>query len=385
MNSSSPPSPQAGTAETASELCRKCGRGSTFPQLYKKGESVVIAPGYELSRTKSNIAVSLCDEFFNRIPPPKPFVSRPTSENQTEQLVTDLQTQITQLVQLLEHESLKQMSIENRFQNEGREASLKLQRLHEEELRKIAEMHSTEIGELQNTFAELLEEERLKAENRYSELKIQYRTLQASFISFKESITEELNARWGQKEIELLEKHESEMRRELTLQKNSLQRKCDEDKQSTIDNYEEQLSSVINKYHEEMEEAAKQYSSITDTIMELKNAKQEIKDLHEQLEQKIEELKNQAQYISFIESQLASDRAKLAEIEGTYKTNIGVMKRQYVVSIKALQDQNLDLKQLFAIKAEELCALKAAIEERERRDEIKMRMSVNKNMAGSLK
>ncbi|GCB75660.1 hypothetical protein scyTo_0019792 [Scyliorhinus torazame] len=158
---------------------------------------------------------------------------------------------------------------------------------------------------------------------------------------------------------------------------NSLQRKCDEDKQSTIDNYEEQLSSVINKYHEEMEEAAKQYSSITDTIMELKNAKQEIKDLHEQLEQKIEELKNQAQYISFIESQLASDRAKLAEIEGTYKTNIGVMKRQYVVSIKALQDQNLDLKQLFAIKAEELCALKAAIEERERRDEIKMRMSVN--------
>ncbi|GCB62791.1 hypothetical protein scyTo_0013114, partial [Scyliorhinus torazame] len=111
--------------------------------------------------------------------------TRPTSENQTEQLVTDLQTQITQLVQLLEHESLKQMSIENRFQNEGREASLKLQRLHEEELRKIAEMHSTEIGELQNTFAELLEEERLKAENRYSELKIQYRTLQASFISFK--------------------------------------------------------------------------------------------------------------------------------------------------------------------------------------------------------
>ncbi|XP_038646298.1 flagellum-associated coiled-coil domain-containing protein 1-like [Scyliorhinus canicula] len=377
MNLSYPPSSQAGTAETASEMCRKCGRGSTFPELYKKGESVVIAPGYELSRTKSNIAVSLCDEFFNRIPPPKPFVSRPTSENQTEQLVTDLQKQITQLVQLLEKESLKQMSIENKFQNEGKETSLKLQRLHEEELRKIAEMHSIEIGELQNTFAELMEEERVKAEKIYSDLKIQYQTLQASFISFKESITEELNARWRQKEIELIEKHESEMRRELTLQKNSLQRKCDEEKQLIIDNYEEQVSSIINKHNEEMEEAAKQYNSTMDTILELKNAKQEIKHLQEQLEQKIGELKNQAQYLSFIESQLTSDRAKLAEIEGTYKTNVGVMKRQFVVSIKALEDQNLDLKQLFAIKAEELCALKAAIEQRERQDKIEMRMSLN--------
>ncbi|XP_041057369.1 synaptonemal complex central element protein 1-like [Carcharodon carcharias] len=277
------------------------------------------------------------------------------------------------------------MSIENRFQNEGKEASLVLQKKHDGELRKVVKLHTLEIRELQSNFAEILEEEKEKTEQRYSDLTIQYETLQAAFVSFKESIIQEMNARWSEKEAELRENHENEMRKELTLQKYSIQNNCDEEKQSIIGDYEEHIAAILDKHREEMEEAAKQYSFIMETIAELNKARQEIKDLKDQLEQKSEELKNQTQYLSFLESQLASTRAILAEIEGTYKTNIGALKKEYVVSIKALEDQNLDLKQLFAVKAEELCTLKAAIEERERLDELERKAGFSKNMAQSLK
>ncbi|XP_043549203.1 flagellum-associated coiled-coil domain-containing protein 1-like [Chiloscyllium plagiosum] len=362
--------PKTGTTENAVEICKRCGRGMTFPELYKKGEAIVIAPGYELSRTKSNIAVHLCDEFFNRIQSPKPLVSRPPSESQTEQLVTDLQTQITELVNLLEQESLKQMSIVKRFQAENKEASLMMQKKHEEDLRKILEMHALEIEEMQNNFAEILEAETGKAKKKYHELKDQFQSLQAAFISFKESITEEMNERLAQKERELKEKHSMEMKRELALQRHALERKCDDEKQSIVDNYEEQINTIISRHKGEMDNAAEQYSAIMETVEELRNAKLQIEDLLQQLEKKNEEIQNQSEYLSFLETQLAYDRARLAEIEGTYKLNIGSMKRKYVTSMKALEDQNLDLKQLFAIKAEELCALRAMIEERERIEQL---------------
>ncbi|XP_072434647.1 flagellum-associated coiled-coil domain-containing protein 1-like isoform X4 [Chiloscyllium punctatum] len=343
--------PKTGTTENAVEMCKKCGRGMTFPELYKKGEAIVIAPGYELSRTKSNIAVHLCDEFFNRIQSPKSLVSRPPSESQTEQLVTDLQKQITELVNLLEQESLKQMSIVNRFQAENKEASLMMQKKHEEDLRFRRCMLS-------------------KSRRCRTTLLRSWRQRQGKQRRNIESITEEMNERLAQKERELNEKHSVEMKRELALQRHALERKCDDEKQSIVDNYEEQINTIINRHKGEMDNAAEQYSAIMETVEELRNAKLQIEDLLQQLEKKNEEIQNQSEYLSFLETQLAYDRARLAEIEGTYKSNIGSMKRKYVTSMKALEDQNLDLKQLFAIKAEELCALRAMIEERERIEQL---------------
>ncbi|XP_067890758.1 flagellum-associated coiled-coil domain-containing protein 1-like isoform X2 [Heterodontus francisci] len=332
-------------------MCRKCERGTTFPQRYKKGDSVVIAPGYVLSRTKSNVAVSLCDEFFNRIHPPKPFVSRPASENQTEQLVTDLQKQITQLVHLLEEESVKQMTIVNRFQSEGKETNLMMQRKHEEEQRKVMETNALEIEELHNNYGEMMEEQKQKAEKELSELTIQFDNVQAAFVSYKETIIEEMNERWAQQENEMKEKYKAEMRTDLTLQKSSLQHKCDEEKQAIQEDFEKQIASILEKHKEEMEDATEQYNAVLESVLELKKSKLEIQ------------------------------QSELAKIKGTYVTDIGTMERKYEASIKALEDQNIDLKQLFALKAEELCALKAAIQERERIQQLQKNTSIQKEHA----
>ncbi|XP_067844171.1 flagellum-associated coiled-coil domain-containing protein 1-like isoform X2 [Heptranchias perlo] len=341
-----PPTPRSGTECTTLELCGKCEKGKTFQQHYKLGESVVIAPGYVLSRNKSNVTVSLCDEFFNRIHPPNTYVPRSALENNNEQLVTDLQKQITQLVQLLEEESHKQMSIENRFQIKGKEETLEIQRKHQAELSKLEEINALEIEELQNSFEDLMEEQKDAAEKQYNELKTQLENSQAAFMSYKETIIEEMNESWSQKETEMKEKYETEKRMELVLQKNSMQNRCDQEKRLMEEGFQEQIISVVDEHKKELEEASEKYEAVLMVAAEQKKLKLELM------------------------------KAKLSEIEGTYMADVSGMHKKYVASIDSLEAQNIDLKQLFALKAEELCALKAAIEEQERLQQIEMKESL---------
>ncbi|XP_067844169.1 flagellum-associated coiled-coil domain-containing protein 1-like isoform X1 [Heptranchias perlo] len=371
-----PPTPRSGTECTTLELCGKCEKGKTFQQHYKLGESVVIAPGYVLSRNKSNVTVSLCDEFFNRIHPPNTYVPRSALENNNEQLVTDLQKQITQLVQLLEEESHKQMSIENRFQIKGKEETLEIQRKHQAELSKLEEINALEIEELQNSFEDLMEEQKDAAEKQYNELKTQLENSQAAFMSYKETIIEEMNESWSQKETEMKEKYETEKRMELVLQKNSMQNRCDQEKRLMEEGFQEQIISVVDEHKKELEEASEKYEAVLMVAAEQKKLKLELMDLQNKLEKMTETLRNQTQYLNHVEAQLEYNKAKLSEIEGTYMADVSGMHKKYVASIDSLEAQNIDLKQLFALKAEELCALKAAIEEQERLQQIEMKESL---------
>uniref|UniRef100_UPI00398F7DEA flagellum-associated coiled-coil domain-containing protein 1-like n=1 Tax=Pristiophorus japonicus TaxID=55135 RepID=UPI00398F7DEA len=375
----------------ASELCKKCERGTSFPQHYKA-----------CIRKQHASAGALCT-ILGTIPDVKGLIpdeavpvhlsKLPFGENRRqhvhwcshdpashqlmgEQLITDLQKQITQLVQLLEQESHKQMSIENRFQSEGKEANLVMQRKHQEDLSKIEIINANKIDELQNNFEEVLEQHQVEALKQYGELQSQFENAQAAFESYKESIIEELNESWLQKEREMKEKNEIEKKLELVLQTNLMQNKCDREKKSMGENFQQQISSMVSEHKQEMDEAAEKYNAIVDTVAELRKAKLEIKNLQDQLEKKTDELRNRTQYLSYVVSKLEFNENKLAEIETTYKTDIGNLKKKYVTSIEALVNQNIDLKQLFALKAEELCALNAAIAERERIQQLEMKASL---------
>ncbi|XP_069790193.1 flagellum-associated coiled-coil domain-containing protein 1-like isoform X3 [Narcine bancroftii] len=299
------PSPQPSSLCTTKQLCGACGCQSTAMHHCQKGASVVIAPGYALSRTKSNISVSLCDEFFNRPKSVKTHVSRPATGKDTEQLIEDLQQQITQLVHLLEQESHKQMNIER-----------------------------------------------------------------------KESIVEEMNERWSQREAELNKKHESDKIMELTLQENALKNKGNLENKIMEEQFQEQINSMHEKHKIEMEEAAGKYRAISGTLDELSKSKQKIQDLQEQLEKKTEELLQQTEHLNNVMGQLQSMEVKLTKFEGLHKTDIGNLQRKYLASIESLENQNIDLKQLFAIKAEELCLLRAKIEEHERKQQLKMKANL---------
>ncbi|XP_051880953.1 flagellum-associated coiled-coil domain-containing protein 1-like isoform X2 [Pristis pectinata] len=300
------PSPQPSAPCAILQLCGKCGSQSTATHHYQKGESVVIAPGYTLSRTKSNISVSLCDEFFNRPKLVKKYVSRPAPEKDTEQLVTDLQQQITQLVQLLEQESHKQMTVERKFQNENKEVKLLLEKKHEEHMSEITAIHALEIKVMNEKFEKAMVEIKMDAEKQYAELKGQLNNAQAAFMSYKESIIEEMNENWSQREAEMNKQFEADKRMELSLQENTLKEKCDLEKKLIEQQFQEQITSMLEEHKTEMEEAASKYNAISGTLDELTKSRQEIQNLQQQLENKTEELLHQTEHLSHVMGRLQS-------------------------------------------------------------------------------
>ncbi|XP_069790192.1 flagellum-associated coiled-coil domain-containing protein 1-like isoform X2 [Narcine bancroftii] len=306
-------------------------------------------------------------------PSPQP---RPATGKDTEQLIEDLQQQITQLVHLLEQESHKQMNIERKFQNESKEAELLLQKKHEEAMSEIGATHALEIKVLKEKFEEAMVETRMEAEKKYAELKGRFDNAQAAFMSYKESIVEEMNERWSQREAELNKKHESDKIMELTLQENALKNKGNLENKIMEEQFQEQINSMHEKHKIEMEEAAGKYRAISGTLDELSKSKQKIQDLQEQLEKKTEELLQQTEHLNNVMGQLQSMEVKLTKFEGLHKTDIGNLQRKYLASIESLENQNIDLKQLFAIKAEELCLLRAKIEEHERKQQLKMKANL---------
>ncbi|XP_059823249.1 flagellum-associated coiled-coil domain-containing protein 1-like isoform X3 [Hypanus sabinus] len=346
------PSPQPSTPCAILQLCGTCGSRSTATHDYQKRESVVIAPGYTLSRTKSNISVSLCDEFFNRPKPVRTYVSRPAPEKDMEQLIKDLQEQITQLVQLLEEESYKQMAMERKFQNKNEQARLLLEKKYEEHMSETAANHALEVQAMKEKFEESMVEIKMDAEKQYAELKGELDSTQAAFMSYKESIIEEMNESWAQREAEMNKQFEADKRMELSLQENTLKKKCDQEKKLIEEQFQKQITSMLEEHNIEME------------------------DLQEQLEKKTEELQYQTEHLSHVKERLQATEAKLTEFEGLYKTDISSLQRKYLSSIEVLENQNMDLKQLFALKAEELCVLKAKIEEQERIQKLQMRASL---------
>ncbi|XP_072902682.1 flagellum-associated coiled-coil domain-containing protein 1-like isoform X2 [Hemitrygon akajei] len=370
------PSPQPSTPCAILQFCGTCGSRSTATHDYQKRESVVIAPGYTLSRTKSNISVSLCDEFFNRPKPVRTYVSRPAPEKDMEQLIKDLQEQITQLVQLLEEESYRQMALERKFQNENEQAKLLLEKKHEEHMSEIAAIHALEVQAMKEKFEESMVEIKMDAEKQYAELKGELESIQAAFMSYKESIIEEMNENWAQREAEMNRQFEADKRMELNLQENTLKKKCDQEKKLIEQQFQKQITSMLEEHKIEMEEAANKFNAISGTVEELKMSKQKIQDLQEQLEKKTEELQYQTEHLSQVKERQQAMEAKLTEFEGLYKTDISSLQMKYLSSIEVLENQNMDLKQLFALKAEELCVLKAKIEEQERIQKLKMRASL---------
>ncbi|XP_055494334.1 flagellum-associated coiled-coil domain-containing protein 1-like [Leucoraja erinacea] len=366
-------SPQSSAPCTIRQLCGTCGSQPTPTQHYQQRESVVIAPGYTLSRTKSNISVSLCDEFFNRPKPVRTIVPRAESEKDTEQLIRDLQQQISQLVHLLEQESHKQMTLEKKFQNENRETKLLLQKKHEEDMSEIAAIHALEITVIKEKYEEAMVEYKMEAEKQYAELKGQFDDAQAAFMSYKESIIEEMNEHWAQREAEMNKKNDLDRKKDLDAQANELTDICNTEKKIMEDQFQEQIAALLEEHRTKMDVAANKYNAMTGVIEELSKSKHEIELLQEELEKTTKELQYQIESLYNITSQLQMTEAKLSEFEGLYKTNIGSLQKKYVASIEALESQNIDLKQLFALKAEELCVLKAKMDDLERQKHLKMK------------
>ncbi|XP_069053078.1 flagellum-associated coiled-coil domain-containing protein 1-like isoform X2 [Lepisosteus oculatus] len=130
-------------------------------------------------------------------------------------IVQDMQEQIRKLITLLRDERRSHQHSFQMLSEETQRRSSKVSQQHEEELRQLLQAHRLEIRAIETQHKKILEEEKICAEERYAVLEKDYDFLKSSFHTYKESISEEMQEKWFQKENQWKLKHEKEQQKQL--------------------------------------------------------------------------------------------------------------------------------------------------------------------------
>eukprot|EP00062_Callorhinchus_milii_P006493 gi/632947083/ref/XP_007888879.1/ PREDICTED: amyotrophic lateral sclerosis 2 chromosomal region candidate gene 12 protein [Callorhinchus milii] len=353
---------------TALELCRKCEKGKTFPEhSTKTGESVVISPGYVLSRTKSRVHATLCDEFFGHPHDTVQVVERHVPEHKVEDLVVDLQNQISQLVQMLEEERCNQVTIRTKYVTEIVEESKELKRQHEEEISIVEEKHSAEIQQLQIHFKEKLKVQMVDAQQQYDELKDQLDFLDATFVTYKETIIEEMNENWSKKEEGFRRGSTKVKDKELFEQKQVLLNIFEQEKE-TLETKNQNEITFLKEHHErEIQEVTTKYNAMFELVGQLEKADQHIEDLRIKLAEKTQALELQSIHLKEVEVALRAANIEILEYQKNFDAKVSEVDDKYWNYIHFLLNQNIDLRHRLTLVSADLCAAQATVEEKHKR------------------
>ncbi|KAG8558905.1 hypothetical protein GDO81_017182 [Engystomops pustulosus] len=213
---------------------RTKSRGSAETDEYQ-----VISPGYSIKRSKDCIEVRLEEQDCRRSKtpedaelPPNPRYIEQTSvqkpkkreklPKQRENIVEDLQEQIAKLTALLEQEIAEHERTQKRLAKELENNTMELKMEKEEEIRILQEKHAAELLSLQQGNNSKLAQEREDAEHKYDELHKELSLVKSSFKTYQESLSEEMNEAWLQKESRLKESFEEQKLIDLSKQRQSL-------------------------------------------------------------------------------------------------------------------------------------------------------------------
>ncbi|XP_073407593.1 flagellum-associated coiled-coil domain-containing protein 1 [Dendrobates tinctorius] len=328
----------------------------------------VISPGYSFKRSKDYIEVRLEEQVFKSVKTPEDAELPPRSryaEQEDEQkpnkreksikgrgnILEDLQEQIAKLTALLEQEISEHERTHKKMGLELKKKVMELTTEKEEEIRTLKEKHAAELLSLQQEDRAQLAQEREEAESKYDDLHKELGLVKSSFKTYQESLSEEMNEAWLQKETRLKESFEEQKLIDLSMQRQSLMDTFEAEKKELHRRaVEEQV--MIQKSHE---------TQIEDTWKKYKEAAQETKMLNllkKHLQTDIAE-KNEAIHSLTADLQHAHTeketlKSQIDKIEKSFDQSVSKVESKYKNRIQTLMNENADLRRKLIAKSEQL-------------------------------
>ncbi|XP_069053082.1 flagellum-associated coiled-coil domain-containing protein 1-like isoform X4 [Lepisosteus oculatus] len=165
-------------------------------------------------------------------------------------IVQDMQEQIRKLITLLRDERRSHQHSFQMLSEETQRRSSKVSQQHEEELRQLLQAHRLEIRAIETQHKKILEEEKICAEERYAVLEKDYDFLKSSFHTYKESISEEMQEKWFQKENQWKLKHEKEQQKQLKKEQ-GLQEQFQKEMDQMRKSFEIQIAALDRSHQKE--------------------------------------------------------------------------------------------------------------------------------------
>ncbi|KAM4026498.1 flagellum-associated coiled-coil domain-containing protein 1 [Anomaloglossus baeobatrachus] len=342
---------------------RTKSRGCTETDKYQ-----LISPGYSFKRSKDYIEVRLEEQVFKSVKnpgdaerPPRPRYTEQDNEqkpNKREKsvmgrgnIVEDLQEQIAKLTALLEQEISEHERTQKRMALELEKKVMELTTEQKEEIRTLQEKHAAELRSLQQEDSAKLEQEREEAENKYDELHKELSLVKSSFKTYQESLSEELNEAWLQKETRLKESFEEQKLMVISMQRQSLMDVFEAEKKELHRRAVEEQAMTQQSHEAQIEDAWKKYKEAT---QESKMANLVKKHLQAEITEKNEAILSLNTDLQHAHVEIEKMTSQIDKIEKSFDQSVSKVESKYKHRIQSLMNENADLRRKLIAKSEQL-------------------------------
>ncbi|XP_053328228.1 flagellum-associated coiled-coil domain-containing protein 1 isoform X2 [Spea bombifrons] len=350
---------------------RKMNKKAVQSQL----EYLVISPGYKMMRSKEHIAVRLEEDFFGKATHPveekPPVEERPPRQNvraahqrleekldkqeqsliRGQDIIEDFQEQISKLTALLEQETTEHQKTQRRLTQELEERITELKKKNEEQICNLQKKYADDLHAVQKEKSSKLEQEKAEAENKFDELQKDFDLLKSSFRTYQESLSEELNESWLQKEALWKETSENDKLEALRKQRESLLDTFEDEKKELKRRAMEEMAMFQQSHEKQLNESWRKYKDI---LQESKM--QDIQKTHLQAElgEKKEVIISLNAEIRKAHVQIGHLKSQLDDLKRSFEHRVIKVEGKYSHRIHTLLNENADLRRKLITKNEQL-------------------------------
>ncbi|XP_075687329.1 flagellum-associated coiled-coil domain-containing protein 1 [Rhinoderma darwinii] len=342
---------------------RAKSRGSAENDKYH-----VISPGYSIKRSKDYIEVRLEEQVFGNVKagenaelPPKPRYiekaslqkpnKREKSFKEREHIVEDLQEQIAKLTALLEQEIAEHERTQKRLAKELERKVMELQMEKEVEIRILQETHTAGLLSLQKEDNAKLVQEREETENKYDELHRELSLVKSSFKTYQESLSEEMNEAWLQKETRLKDSFEEQKLIDMSKQRQSLLDVFESEKKEIHKRALEEQAMIQQSHEAHIEDSWKKYKEATQETKMLNVLK---KHLQTEIFEKKEAIFSLNAELQRAHSEIGNLKSQLDKMEKSFDQSVSKVESKYKHRIQSMMNENADLRRKLITKSEQL-------------------------------
>ncbi|MEE6490094.1 hypothetical protein FKM82_015781 [Ascaphus truei] len=325
-------------------------------------ESLVISPGYTMTRSKGHIAVMLEEAVCGGVsplsevkPPPVPSsslsVHNELQPDYREDIIEALQEQIAKLTALLEQEATEHQQTQRRLTKELEDRVTELQKKNEEEVRSLREKHATELHSIQEEDSAKLAQEKAEAEKKFEDLQNDCDFLHSSFKTYKESLLEELNEVWLQKETRWKETFEQEKFKEMGKQKQAQLEVFETERQELLRNAQEEVSVVQQSHARQLDETWQKYKEVMQESQMLNKLNE---CLQTDIAEKQEAIVSVNTLLQRAQGKIGKLKSQISELEKSFELRVSKVEAKYRHTIQSSMMENADLRRKFIAKSEQL-------------------------------
>ncbi|XP_032218298.2 repetitive organellar protein isoform X2 [Nematostella vectensis] len=321
--------------------------------------TVVLSPGYVLSRSKEKINVTIkTDDFFTENQSSRHRKkTKPPDEKDIK--ISQLQQQINDLIMFLEEERLNHKSnIRKTAENHHRHIE-KIHEEHHEHIGSIEQDHEDEINKMKESFDRRLEEECSRAEADKVQLRTEMEFLQGAFESYKETVASEMDYKWQRRENELKHEHKMSTEEALGQQRKELIHEKNKELDGLNKEHQRQIETIVEQHGKEIDRLMEKFAECVQDSENLKKVLTEMQVMTKENASLKEKLKSTSDKLRKTTVELEDKKVKLAGYEEHFAEKVAEVDNKYSNRIHGLMSDNTDLRRHYVKKCEEVIRLQS--------------------------